>query len=54
MSCNGMTELLRSINPYNNEEQMWSDIRKIAKTSPALQEQLDKVLAIYILIKPNV
>jgi hypothetical protein len=57
MSYNGI-QILKPIDTQKmvkeiEEDQMWADIRRLAKTSPALQEALDKALSIYILTKPN-
>jgi len=51
-------KMLQPIKPASlmkeiEEEQMWRDIRKLAKTSPALQEALDRVMSIYILTNPS-
>jgi len=32
------------------EDKMWSDIRRLAKTTPALQDSLERVIMIYKLI----
>ena len=33
------------------EDQMWADIRRLARTTPALQDSLERVIMIYRLIK---
>lgn len=33
------------------EDQMWHEIRQLAKTQPALQHELDRVIIVYNLIK---
>ena len=33
------------------EDKMWGDIRRLAKTTPALQDSLERVIMIYKLIK---
>ncbi len=33
------------------EDKMWGDIRRLAKTNPALQDAVDRVIMIYKLIK---
>ena len=33
------------------EDKMWGDIRRLAKTNPALQDSLERVIMIYKLIK---
>ena len=35
----------------SNEDKMWANIRRAAKTNPALQEALDRVKVIYELSK---
>jgi hypothetical protein len=35
------------------EDQLWSQIRSLARTNPALQDQLDRVIVYYNLIKDN-
>jgi hypothetical protein len=35
------------------EDKMWGDIRRLAKTNPALQDAVDRVIMIYRLIKVN-
>jgi hypothetical protein len=33
------------------EDKMWGDIRRLAKTTPALQDALERAIVIYKLIK---
>jgi hypothetical protein len=35
------------------QNQLWHEIRTVAKTHPALQEELDRVITMYHLIKDN-
>jgi hypothetical protein len=35
------------------EDKLWGEIRRAAKTNPALQEALDRVIIIYQLSKPT-
>jgi hypothetical protein len=35
------------------EDKMWGDIRRLAKTTPALQDALERAIVIYRLIKVN-
>ena len=35
------------------EDQMWGEIRRMAKTNSTLQEALERVIMIYKLIKTN-
>ena len=47
------TEDGRSLYEHIQESKMWGDIRRKAKTQPALQEALDRVIIIYELGKTN-
>jgi len=47
------TEDGRSLHEHIQESKMWGDIRRKAKTQPALQEALDRVIIIYELGKTN-
>ncbi|HET8688335.1 MAG TPA: hypothetical protein VFM18_17130 [Methanosarcina sp.] len=49
---------LRPIDPHlvaqeMEEEKVWKDIRKLAKTNPGLQDLLNQTIAFYMLSKPN-
>jgi hypothetical protein len=33
------------------EDKMWGDIRRLAKTNPALKDAVDKVIMVYHLVK---
>lgn len=35
------------------EDKMWGDIRRLAKTNPALQDALERAIVVYKLIKVN-
>ena len=35
------------------EDKLWGEIRRAAKTNPALQSELDRVIMLYQLIKKN-
>ena len=35
------------------EDKIWGEIRRAAKTNPALQSELDRVIMLYELIKKN-
>lgn len=41
----------RPMHDHMKENQMWSEIRRIAKTNPTLQDALDKCIMIYKLSK---
>jgi hypothetical protein len=41
----------RPLIDHIREDKMWSDIRRLAKTTPALQDALERVIMIYRLIK---
>lgn len=35
------------------EDKMWGDIRRMGQTNPAMQEQLERVIMLYHLLKEN-
>ena len=41
----------RPLVDHIQENKMWADIRRLAKTTPALQDSLERVIMIYKLIK---
>jgi hypothetical protein len=41
----------RPLFDHMQEDKMWADIRRLAKTNPALQDALERVIMIYRLIK---
>jgi hypothetical protein len=41
----------RPLFDHIQEDKMWADIRRLAKTTPALQDALERVIMIYKLIK---
>ena len=41
----------RPLVDHIREDKMWADIRRLAKTTPALQDSLERVIMIYKLIK---
>ena len=41
----------RRLREHMQEDQLWGDIRRLAKTNPALQDSLERVIMIYRLIK---
>jgi hypothetical protein len=41
----------RPLIDHIREDKMWGDIRRLAKTNPALQDALDRVIMIYKLVK---
>lgn len=41
----------RPLFDHLQENKMWADIRRLAKTTPALQDALERVIMIYRLIK---
>ena len=41
----------RPLVDHIREDKMWADIRRLAKTNPALQDSLERVIMIYKLIK---
>jgi len=43
----------RSLRDHIMEDQMWGEIRRLAKTNSTLQEALERVIMIYQLIKTN-
>jgi hypothetical protein len=43
----------RPLFDHMQEDKMWADIRRLAKTNPALQDALERVIMIYRLIKVN-
>ena len=43
----------RPLFDHIQEDKMWGDIRRLARTNPALQDSLERVIMIYKLIKVN-
>ena len=43
----------RPLIEHLREEELWGDIRRAAKYSPALQTELDRVIMLYYLSKDN-
>ena len=43
----------RPLRDHIMEDQMWGEIRRMAKTNTTLQEALERVIMIYQLIKTN-
>jgi hypothetical protein len=43
----------RPLIDHIREDKMWGDIRRLAKTNPALQDSLERAIMIYKLIKVN-
>ena len=43
----------RPLRDHIMEDQMWGEIRRMAKTNSTLQQALERVILIYKLIKPN-
>lgn len=43
----------RPLIDHIREDKLWGEIRRAAKTNPALQEALDRVIIIYKLTKTN-
>jgi hypothetical protein len=41
----------RPLFDHIQEDKMWADIRRLARTTPALQDALERVIMIYKLIK---
>ena len=41
----------RPLVDHIREDKMWGDIRRLAKTNPALQDAVERVIMIYKLIK---
>ena len=41
----------RPLVDHMREDKMWGDIRRLARTNPALQDSLERVIMIYRLIK---
>ena len=41
----------RSLHDLLREDKMWGDIRRLARTNPALQDALERVIVVYNLIK---
>ena len=41
----------RTLVDHIREDKMWADIRRLARTTPALQDSLERVIMIYKLIK---
>lgn len=47
----GKSEKARSMYDRIQEDKLWGDIRRKAKTHPALQDELERVIMLYHLIK---
>ena len=43
----------RPLHEHMMEDKMWGEIRRLARTNATLQEELDRVVATYHLIKDN-
>lgn len=43
----------RPLRDHIQEDQMWGEIRRMARTNATLQEEVDRVIATYHLIKNN-
>jgi len=43
----------RPLRDHIQEDQMWGEIRRLARTNATLQEEVDRVIATYHLIKDN-
>jgi hypothetical protein len=43
----------RPLSEHMREDQLWGNIRREARTNPALQDALDRVIMIYNLSKTN-
>jgi hypothetical protein len=43
----------RPLQEHIKEDQLWGEIRRMAKTNPTLQEAIDRVKIIYLLSKDN-
>jgi len=43
----------RPLRDHIMEDQMWGEIRRLARTNAILQEEVDRVIAIYHLIKDH-
>jgi hypothetical protein len=43
----------RPLHDWMMEDKLWGNIRRAARTNPALQDALDRVIMIYNLSKPN-
>jgi hypothetical protein len=43
----------RPLRDHIQEDKMWGEIRRLARTNATLQEELDRVVATYHLIKDN-
>jgi hypothetical protein len=44
---------VKSLQEQLMEDKMWGEIRRLAKTNPALKDALDKVVVIYNLVKDH-
>ena len=45
------SELKRTLHDQMKEDQLWGNIRRRARTHPGLQDELDRVIMFYQLIK---
>lgn len=45
------SEKAKSLHEQMIEDKMWGDIRRLAKTNPALKDAIDKVITVYHLVK---
>ena len=43
----------RPLHDHMREDQLWGEIRRLARTNAILREELDRVIATYHLIKDN-
>ena len=43
----------RPLHHHIQEDKMWADIRRMARTNPALQSELERVIILYHLIKED-
>ena len=41
----------RSLHDQLREDQMWGEIRRMARTNPIMQEELERVIILYQLLK---
>lgn len=45
------SEKSKSLHENLKEDKMWGEIRRLAKTNPALKDAVDKVITVYHLVK---
>jgi len=43
----------RPLHDHLREDKLWGDIRRLARTNPTLQSELERVIMLYRLIKDN-